>query len=98
MMNIQAHNQKRLQTIKSFCNDYLEHKISLYDLQHSIESINNSFENDMNQMIVNEIFLFVEELDYINVTYEVSEQYNAVENEIIKLDRTINQILSDKKE
>src|SRR5581483_9772883 len=94
LIQMKIHNKKLLITIKNFFKDYLDRKINLYTLEISVDATNNCFESDMDNEIVNEIFLFVEELDYISATYSQEEQYDAVSQEIAKINTTIDKALA----
>lgn len=82
-----THILKYINEIKRYCNAYLKKEMDLVTLQRWVDAIGSSFENDVPKEVQNGVFNFVEELEYIRFMRNEEEHFEAISNEIVKLDR-----------
>ena len=78
------HQLRLLNSIKSFCQEYKERKISLLELQQYVGAVKHSFENDMDKKVLKSIEEFLYEIEKIYYMYEAGDQFSLVCLEINK--------------
>jgi len=81
-----AHILKYINEIKRHCSAYLRKETDLITLQRWVDAISSNFENDVPKELQNGVFNFVEELEYIRFMRNEDEHFEAISNEITKLD------------
>lgn len=84
------HNKNLLETIQNFCDEYLEKKINLLELELYVSAVHSNFENDIDPKITDTIGSFVGELEEIRFMCNTEKQHETVANEIHTLNSFIN--------
>lgn len=88
-----THNLKYINEIKQYCAAYLRRETDLVTLQVSVDAIRSNFENDVPKEVQNGVFNFVEELEYIRFMRNEDEHFEAISNEITKLDNLFSNFI-----
>ena len=82
-----THILKYINEIKRYCAAYLRKETDLVTLQISVDAIRSNFENDVPKEVQDGVFNFVEELEYIRFMRNEDEYFEAISNEIEKLNK-----------
>jgi len=74
-----------LENTKQICNEYLQRKIGLLELQARLSALCDSLGNDIPINLRRNLCNFVEDLEYIRFMYNEDEYFHATNNVISTL-------------